>query len=249
MDLSEYIIFADESGDHGLASINPEYPVFVLSFCIFKKYDYIRQMAPLISELKFDFFGHDNVILHAHDIRKSKGSFRILLNPVIRSYFIERLNEAMETAPFTIIATVINKTPLKNSFKEQHNPYDIALLFCLERLSAFMKEKDQHTRLTHILVEGRGTQEDKDLELAFRRICDGQNDLGRQIGKLDCFDMIFTDKKTNSIGLQIADLVAHPIGRNTIKPEQENRAFDIIKHKFWKNANGIVKGYGCKIFP
>jgi hypothetical protein len=37
---SDYIIFADESGDHGMTSINPENPVFVLAFCIFKKSEY-----------------------------------------------------------------------------------------------------------------------------------------------------------------------------------------------------------------
>lgn len=34
---SDYIVFVDESGDHGLVSIDPEYPIFVLGFCIFNK--------------------------------------------------------------------------------------------------------------------------------------------------------------------------------------------------------------------
>ncbi|HFD87807.1 MAG TPA: DUF3800 domain-containing protein, partial [Gammaproteobacteria bacterium] len=32
---SEYIVFVDESGDHGLRSIDEAYPIFVLAFCIF----------------------------------------------------------------------------------------------------------------------------------------------------------------------------------------------------------------------
>ena len=32
---SRYIVYADESGDHGPASL--EYPIFVLAFCIFDK--------------------------------------------------------------------------------------------------------------------------------------------------------------------------------------------------------------------
>lgn len=242
MKFSDYIVFVDESGDHGLESINPEYPVFVLSFCIFKKEDYIHRMVPSVTQAKFDFFGHDNVILHAHDIRKAKAPFQRLLNPRVRNRFIARLNKVMKAGQFTIIATIIHKTHLKSAYENSHNPYSIALLFCLERLYAFMKAQDQHTRLTHILVEGRGIQENKDLELVFRRIRDDQK-------LLDCFDMIFADKKTNAIGLQIADLVAHPIGRNTIKPDQENRAFDIIRGKLWKSTKGIVKDYGYKIFP
>jgi hypothetical protein len=34
---SDFIIYVDESGDHSLESIDPDYPVFVLSFCIFRK--------------------------------------------------------------------------------------------------------------------------------------------------------------------------------------------------------------------
>ena len=31
-EFSEYIVYVDESGDHGLVSIDPQYPVFALSF-------------------------------------------------------------------------------------------------------------------------------------------------------------------------------------------------------------------------
>ena len=58
-DFSEYIIFADESGDHGITSINPENPVFVLVFCIFRKTDYISIVKQAVAKLKIDFWGHD----------------------------------------------------------------------------------------------------------------------------------------------------------------------------------------------
>lgn len=32
---SDYVVYVDESGDHSLASIDPDYPVFVLALCIF----------------------------------------------------------------------------------------------------------------------------------------------------------------------------------------------------------------------
>jgi hypothetical protein len=76
-DFSEYIIFADESGDHGITSINPENPVFVLVFCIFQKDDYISIVKQAVAKLKIDFWGHDLVVLHNHEIRKSKGEFSL----------------------------------------------------------------------------------------------------------------------------------------------------------------------------
>lgn len=55
---SDYIVYVDESGDHGLRHINPEYPVFVLAFCLLHKQTYVEQVAPKIQELKFRYFGH-----------------------------------------------------------------------------------------------------------------------------------------------------------------------------------------------
>jgi hypothetical protein len=35
----DFMVFVDESGDHGLESCDPAYPVFVLAFCIIRKSD------------------------------------------------------------------------------------------------------------------------------------------------------------------------------------------------------------------
>lgn len=37
MEFSDYIVYADESGDHRLDRIDPKHPVFVLNFCVFRK--------------------------------------------------------------------------------------------------------------------------------------------------------------------------------------------------------------------
>jgi len=62
----------------------------------------------------------------------------------------------------------------------------------------------QHESLTHIVCEARGAKEDADLELAFRRVCDGEN---RTCAPYP-LDIVICDKKTNSEGLQLADLMA-----------------------------------------
>lgn len=74
-------------------------------------------------------------------------------------------------------------------------------------------------------MESRGKPEDKDLELAFRKIS-AQSMPGQYP-----IDIKFANKQTNSSGLQIADLVAHPIARHVLKREQPNKAFDIVKEK------------------
>ena len=77
-EFSDYIIYADESGDHSLTKIDPVYPVFVLCLCVFRKRDYVRHTVPAVQRLKFKWFGHDTVVLHENDIRKQRGPFVIL---------------------------------------------------------------------------------------------------------------------------------------------------------------------------
>ena len=60
---------------------------------------------------------------------------------------------------------------------------------------------------------------------------------------------MFADKKANLPGLQLADLVARPVGMSILRPEQPNRAFEVLKDKFYRNGSGKVQGWGLKCFP
>ena len=182
---SDYIIYVDESGDHGLVSIDPGYPVFVLAFCIFHKQEYTEHVIPSLQRFKFKHFGHDMVVLHEREIRKDKGMFR------------------------------------------------------------FLQSKEQDDKITYVVFEKRGNREDNDLELEFRRVCDRANWFGCHLP----FDIVFASKKINSGGLQFADLVARPVGLSILRPGQRNRAFDVLKEKFYCDSNGNRNGWGLKCFP
>ena len=67
---SSYIVYVDESGDSSLEKIDKGYPVFVLAFCVFHKRYYAEQLVPEVQGLKFNYFGHDMIILHEKEIRK-----------------------------------------------------------------------------------------------------------------------------------------------------------------------------------
>ena len=232
---SEYIIFVDESGDHGLESIDSKYPLFVLNFCIFHKGDYIIDIVPKIHKFKFKYFGHDIVILHEHDIHKQKIPFTFLQAEDKRENFMKELSELIEGFKFNILPSVIKKQELNNQYS---NPYELALAFCMERAHSFLKKQSQINKLTHIVVEKRGQKEDEKLKKTFHEVCNGNN--YNEI-KMDNFEMIFADKKINSIGLQLADLTVRPIGRYIMNPHQENRAWKIIEKKLTTE--------GIKVFP
>ena len=240
----DYIVFVDESGDHSLTSIDQSYPIFVLAFCVFGKKHYAEDVTPAAFNFKFKYFGHDQVILHENDIRKARGAFNILQNASVRGVFMDDLNDLVEQSNFTVIASAILKEKLNSKYSDPDNPYHIAMALGLERVYLYLESLGCKTGITHLLFESRGLKEDKDLELEFRRVCD-QN----KTRKILPFEIILTDKKSNSAGLQIADLIARPIGRQILKPEQQNRAYEIIEKKFRRNSKGIVNGWGLKLFP
>lgn len=230
---SDYIVYVDESGDHSLTSIDPDFPAFALSFCVFRKEQYVSEVVPAFQRFKFDFWGHDAVIMHETDIRKSVGAFSILLNATKRATFFERLNALIDTAPFEAIPTVIHKRRLANRYVRPHNPYEVALLFCMERLHECLLSRRQAGRTVHVVFESRGKAEDKALELEFRRIATNEGGWGWKQTDFSTirYTPIFSKKDTNSTGLQLADLTARPIALRTIRPTQVNRAFDLIAPK------------------
>lgn len=246
---SNYIVYVDESGDHGLESIDHQYPVFVLAFCVFHKGHYAEKVVPAVELFKFKHFGHDSVVLHENEIRKEKGDFKFSDRPE-KEAFLEELTGIIQTNNFVLISCVIDKGRLKERDGLGSNPYHLALGFCLETLFEFIQEKKQIDYPTHVVVECRGKKEDKDLELEFRRICAGANRWGVTLP----FRIVFADKKTNSSGLQLADLFARPIGLSVIRPEKANKAFEVLKKKFFckggRQKLGVdFEGWGLKIFP
>lgn len=247
---SDYVVYVDESGDHSLASIDADYPVFVLALCVFHKRHYAEKIIPAVEKLKFNYFGHDSVVLHENEIRKQKGEFTFLSHLPTRIEFMERLSSIMEASNFILIACVVDKNRLSRGEGAASNPYHIALGICLEALREFLAEKGQDSVQTHVVVECRGKKEDLELELEFRRICDGENTGYRHLP----FDIVFADKKTNLTGLQLADLVARPVGLNYIRPAQANQAFELLKKKFFCDGGraGVGNGFqnvGLKIYP
>lgn len=243
--LSDYVVFIDESGDHGLANVDPQYPMFVLALCVFRKQDYIDLVCPMVQRFKFSHWGHDSVVLHEHDIRKPGGPYGFLFNPARRTAFMDDLSALIAAAPFALIASVVRKIDLKLAVALPANPYHLGLEFGLEQLFRFLEARGQAERITHVIVERRGRREDAELELEFRRICDGANFMHRRL----MLDIVMLPKESNTPGMQLADLIARPIGIHVLRPAQANRAYEILETKFLSTQEGEIQGWGLKIFP
>jgi hypothetical protein len=241
----DYLVFVDESGDHELSRIDPQYPVFVLLFCIIRKDDYVNKVCPDLQRFKFEFWGHDEVVLHEHEIRKPKGDFLFLLQRHVRERFLAGIAQQIQDMPATVVAVVIDKPAYVAQYRTPASPYDYAMETGLERIYREMERRGQGERMTPVIVEARGRREDSELELAFRRVCDGTNALRKNLP----LQLVMIPKTSNSPGLQLTDLMARPVGLRHFRPTQANRAFEIIHPKLRRSPDGTVEGWGLKILP
>lgn len=239
---SDYIVFVDESGSPTLSQLDPDYPIFVLVFCVVNKWTYADKIQPAVKRLKFEFFGHDMIVLHSHDIRKPKGDFRILQNKSVRERFLSRIDELVANADIHLIVQIVDKREWKKRIDSSFDPYHVALRLGLSQLDRFLSGKGQKGRLTHIIAESRGKTEDRELGFEFHRFYHEMTVGGSGVTPWSTgarLDLKFVEKKINSAGLQLADLAAHPIGRHYLKPDQDNHAFKIIESKIFQGIGGF----------
>ncbi len=238
-----YIVYIDESGDHSLKKLDNSFPVFTLALFICDQEEYVHKIIPAVINLKFEFWGHEGVILHSRDIRKSQNDFGILTDTEKKNLFITKINKIMQDRDYQLITAVIKKDKLNARYIYADNPYDLSLKFALERLIHLLEHNLY--KEVFILCEKRGKKEDDELRLIFyETISQGTEYIEKDRFKAFNFKLFFLDKKLNIIGTQLADLVAYPIARYVCNPKKENPAFNLIKTKFYRGTS-----FGLKIFP
>lgn len=224
---SDWILYADESGDHSLERIDGDFPVFVLAICLFKVDEYVSNVVPAIQRLKFQFFGHDMVILHEREIRREQGEFSILFNRFVRAEFFDALNAILDGATFRVATCIVDKRNHHRSESGADNPYELAMRVCLEKALQEIRRQGGGDKKIFAVFESRGKREDANLLIAFDKLL-----RERETAVMArTFEPIFVSKKTNSSGLQIADMVARPLGIGYLRPEQQNRSLEIIRAK------------------
>src|SRR3990167_5205471 len=245
------ILFLDESGDHSLVKIDPQFPIFCLAGCIFDEVQYQRESNAKIDAFKIRYFNDSNIVLHSREIRKCEPPFNILLNKNTKQSFYTDLNKVMADLPYTILATVILKEKLKNQYHDPANPYSLSLQFIMERFLYYLEENND---VGYISVESRDPKSNTDLLNTFTNVVNNGSGSDAHNVSVKRFQakiqkMIFVTKQQNENGHQIADLAAYPIAKYALDPKKTNPAFGILKTKFRARTSGKISGYGLKIFP
>ncbi|TAM56576.1 DUF3800 domain-containing protein [bacterium] len=241
-----YTIYLDESGDHSLRVIQPNYPVFGLGGVLVASDDHAAY-ATSLSAWKTAFFGRD-VCLHLQDINRNKGPFAILKGDnVLRTRLFAEMQAELDRYNFTLICGVIDKRHhLEVYGAVARDPYCVTLEFLIER---FYRELRSRRSRAGIIAESRGRDLDAALQLHYAALLRGGTFYvtGRELRSRLAPEIEFQPKHPDAAGLQISDIVIGPVCRDILGLTTPYRV--TMTHKMRRDALGNVAGYGLKVFP
>lgn len=242
----KYYLFIDESGDHGLKTIDTSFPVFLLCGVLVSE-DEFSMINNNVNTIKLKYWNNKNVILHSRDIRKCNNEFKILFDLEVKEQFYKDINSILTLSNYKIISSAINKIGfIKKYGKLENDVYEIALSFILER-TIFCLDEFRNCTSLEIIIEKRGKKEDAKLANHLNKLYQiGTYFIDVDRMKKYVIKHIFLEKRENNNGLQVSDLLAYPIAKKIIFPQGINISYEEIKSKFYMK-NG--KRYGLKVFP
>lgn len=183
---------------------------------------FAEETATALQCLKFDYFGHDQVIFDHRDVLKREGDFRDVPESS-RKGFLDAMVGILERSDMSVIEVVVRKDRLSREGEASKDVRAFAMREGLRRLYAFTRAKGQADRTWHVICESHGTAEDKRFLAAAQGVCDGENADGCRYP----FELTMCPKTFNSAGLQYADLTAHSIGFEVLEPEAKSRSGSI----------------------
>ena len=241
------ILFLDESGDHNLAVIDPNYPVFVLGGVIVDQEYADGPLTETLDQFKYDLFGRTDIILHTVDITRNKNGFESLGLPQLRNQFYERLNSLVSDLEYTVIACAVRKN---DHFRHYGTAaIDLYRLSLHSLAEIFCDEIGAVRNGGMIVAESRNPTLDQDLEYSWsslRRRGSGYSGIEKIRDRISSLSL--HSKRRNIAGLQLADLVVSPIGRH-ILGKSDKDDWQIIEQKLRRGPHGEIADYGLVLLP
>ena len=246
------ILFLDESGDHSLSIIDPQFSVFVLCGVIMEEEYHQHAAAERLDAFKMRLFGKREIVLHTADFTRNKSGFEAMSNHEFRRDFFSALQDLIRGLEFKIVACVIKKQDhLQKYGLNALDPYLLSLSVLVER---FIFECGSAGGT--IVAEARNPTLNSALELAFLDLkIRGTAFISAAKVQSRIHNLAIRQKRDNIAGLQVADVVATPIGRyameKTTYPHycDQGDFFSILKPKFRQSWDGRINGIELVTLP
>lgn len=258
-----YRLYLDESGDHVFREVSdPPHRFLCLLGCWFCN-PYYLQFHENLEALKSRLLPHhpdDPVILHREDMVNARKDFKVLRDPEVCAEWNRELLRVLNLAEFRVVAVVIDKFALREDYGDSAaHPYHLGLGFMLQRYAGFLNHIN---RVGDVLAESRGGREDRLLKESYNHIFDR----GVWMTSAQTFQEALTSsqlklkgKSANISGLQLSDLLGHPVKQWILRQggyiKDDASAFakelmEIVSQKFNHHLyTKAVQGYGYVVFP
>ena len=240
-------LYLDESGNHDLRKIDPDYPVFVLGGVIVEDRYAKTVLEVEVGRFKLRWFGSTKTVLHTADMVRNRNEFGILRDSGVRERFYRDLNEMMRRLEYSVVACAIDKYAyVENRGNRVVDPYALGFEMLIE---AFCLEIGDVERGGEIVAEKRLPDLDRSLMSSWQsHIARGTANLSSSEIKRRLKGLELRSKVENVAGLQLADLVVSPIGRHVIgKVDKED--WRIIEGKLLNAVDGAGGYYGLIRIP
>ena len=202
-----HLVYVDESGSPSSLRTDPNYPIFVMAACIFDPYVYAVRLLPAVGALKIRHLGSDSPVLHESEIRKRLGIFNFKGDVQARTAFIEGLSSVVQDCVPRVVAAVVGHSDLERDVD-------------LAALRALWDGFSEHSSgPSHWIFERRGKREDAAVSRAFEAL------------SASGATHEFVAKGRGLAGLEMADMLARPIGLSVLRPAQPNRALEGLRKR------------------
>jgi len=212
---ARYRLYIDESGDHTYNLLDdPSHRYLaLLGVWFLQGRDYV-EFADHLERFKRTIFGprpDKPVVLHRSEIINRKGPFGFLCDPQVCKRFDSALIEVVRRARFRMVCVIIDKQIHLARYASPFHPYHYCLAAMLDRYSGWLNYKNS---VGDVVAESRGTEEDLQLEQAYRRVYESGTLMfshEHHQKALTSKDIKVKPKTANIAGLQLADILAHPV--------------------------------------
>src|SRR3989344_6715361 len=165
------LVYIDETGDHDLIHIDPQYPIFGLGALLISEENYLK-MNEEVEKLKKEFFGDGDgtFILHSSELKrplheKSNKRNRVMLDPKVRTKFYKEFDErVIKSIDFKVIACFIKKKLMADTYYYPADPYHFSFENLLNRIIRYGDE------VNAIYAEKRGDELNAELMAEYERL-------------------------------------------------------------------------------
>lgn len=223
-------------------TIDPNWPIFVIVGLLVGETYYAKTVVPRMKALKKAHGLNPATPMHSRSIRRWEGEFSFLQDTLRRSALYEGINALIDGLRVRLYAVVIDKVRLQKRFLVQLNPYDVSMSQLLSIICGPPRIVGvNRPNVVKIVAESRGKLEDRQLQSEYQNFrsggLSGYGAKGIQYRRRQTVRRLFPErvefaKKSRVIaGLELADLLAYPIGRAVISQNWDNRAATVAFRK------------------